>query len=127
VLGEAALLEQLAEALGPWAVSGPARALGRACLVDLAGQQAQRRCLLQASRRLAELLADCGLSPQGGCALFQWVATSHAEPLHECLARQGILTRLFRQPLGLRFGLPADEPGWQRLSRALSAFQESTR
>jgi cobalamin biosynthetic protein CobC len=127
VLGEARVLDLLAEQLGPWAVSGPARALGKACLVDSAGQQAQRRCLLQAGRRLAELLADHDLPPQGGCALFQWIADSRAEALHEFLAGQGILTRLFRQPLGLRFGLPADELAWVRLEQALAAFPEITR
>lgn len=42
VLAERKLLKLLAEQVGPWAVSGPTRALGQACLRDTAGQVQQR-------------------------------------------------------------------------------------
>jgi cobalamin biosynthetic protein CobC len=42
----------------------------------------------------------------------------------EALARAGILVRLFQSPASLRFGLPDNEAGWQRLERALAQQAE---
>jgi cobalamin biosynthetic protein CobC len=127
VLAQRGLLEQLAELLGPWAVSGPARVVATAVLQDLAGQRLQRKRLLVDGRRLAELLSRHGLPPTGGCALFQWIVSERAAVLHEFLAGNGILTRLFDSPRSLRFGLPPDEQGWLRLERALQLFAEEAR
>ncbi|AYC33692.1 threonine-phosphate decarboxylase [Pseudomonas cavernae] len=124
VLAAQPLLAELDELLGPWAVSGPARALAMALLQDGEGQGVQRERLRHAGQRLASLLAANGLQPTGGCALFQWRADPRAAELHKFLARRGILARLFDQPASLRFGLPADEPGWQRLHQALKEFPQ---
>jgi cobalamin biosynthesis protein CobC len=126
VLAQQALLDQLAELLGPWAVSGPARAVARVLLQDRAGQQAQRRRLLADGELLAALLSANGLAPTGGCALFQFCCTPLAALLHEFLAANGILTRLFDSPDSLRFGLPADEAGWQRLQQTLALFAKES-
>lgn len=126
VLAQQELLERLAESLGPWTISGPARVVATALLHDLAGQQEQRRRLLADGERLGELLSGQGLSPSGGCALFHWVASRRAAVLHEFLAGHGILTRLFDSPPSLRFGLPPDEPGWLRLERALRLFAKES-
>tara|TARA_R100001244_G_scaffold259_19_gene511 strand:- start:606 stop:1598 length:993 start_codon:yes stop_codon:yes gene_type:complete len=122
VLAEPTLLEPLAELLGPWTVSGPARAVASVLLQDNAGQQAQRQRLSTDGERLAALLGAHGWPPTGGCALFHWVASERAGALHEFLAANGILTRLFLSPSSLRFGLPADETSWQRLEQALRVF-----
>src|SRR5690606_22257992 len=121
VLAEPALLTRLNERLGPWTVSGPARALGLHALdASQAEARAQRAVQLRAQgRRLAALLSRHGLRPHGGTALFQWVRTEHALHLYEALARRGILVRRFDHPASLRFGLPPDEGGWQRLASAL--------
>ncbi|MND35434.1 Threonine-phosphate decarboxylase [compost metagenome] len=119
VLAEPKLLESLHEWLGPWAVSGPARALAKTLLQDEDGQQRQRQSLLRDGQHLENLLRDCGLAPTGGTALFQWLACDDAAALHEFLAARGILTRLFARPSSLRFGLPPDEAGWARLRQAL--------
>lgn len=119
VLAEPQLLQRLEEWLGPWAVSGPARALARALLLDQAGQARQRQALLRDGQRLESLLRDCGLPASGGTALFQRLLRDDAPVLHEFLAARGILTRLFETPASLRFGLPPDEAGWERLGRAL--------
>lgn len=121
VLAEPALLTRLNERLGPWTVSGPARALGLHALgASQAEARAQRAVQLRAQgRRLAALLSRHGLRPHGGTALFQWVRTEHALHLHKALARRGILVRRFEHPASLRFGLPPDEGGWQRLASAL--------
>jgi cobalamin biosynthetic protein CobC len=125
VLAEPSLLNELQERLGPWAVSGPARWVGLACLADEAAHSQQSLRLQQASQRLLILLADCGLAVQGGCALFQWLVTPHAAALQEHFAQRGILVRLFNQPQSLRFGLPASEADWQRLCLALQEISGS--
>lgn len=119
VLAERKLLKLLAEQVGPWAVSGPTRVLGQACLTDTDGHTRQRIRTDEAGERLALLLEQYGFKPQGGCALFQWLITERAQALHEFMARRGILLRLFTHNSSLRFGLPADEADWSRLEQAL--------
>ncbi|WP_339524489.1 threonine-phosphate decarboxylase CobD [Pseudomonas sp. EA_35y_Pfl2_R111] len=126
VLAQPTVLEQLAELLGPWTVSGPSRVVAIALLQDHAGQHLQRERLLADGERLAALLSAQGFAPTGGCALFQFCCTTVAAELHEFLASQGVLTRLFSSPSSLRFGLPADEFGWQRLQQALALFAKES-
>ncbi|MBH3424770.1 threonine-phosphate decarboxylase CobD [Pseudomonas gessardii] len=126
VLAERKLLKLLAEQVGPWAVSGPTRVLGQACLKDPAGHTQQRRRCDQASQRLFGLLERYGLRPQGGCALFQWLITERAEPLHEFMAQRGILLRLFAHDSSLRFGLPGTDADWARLEQALIAWKQAS-
>jgi L-threonine-O-3-phosphate decarboxylase len=114
-----ALLAQMQEALGPWTINGPARAIARMALQDSAWQRHARERLQHDSARLAALLTQHGLAPAGGTALFQWIRTDRAREVHEALARQGILTRLFDEPASLRFGLPGAEDEWDRLEIAL--------
>ncbi|NQD95646.1 threonine-phosphate decarboxylase, partial [Pseudomonas sp. CrR25] len=76
--------------------------------------------------RLSALLHRHGLTPTGGCALFQWLVSPQAAALHEFLAGHGILTRLFANPPSLRFGLPANQPDWLRLEQALRLFMEQS-
>ena len=104
VCAHPALLAPLQGVLGPWSVSTPARRVATAALADRAWQDAARQRLGTAGARLQALLAHHGLNPDGGCALFQWVRTPDAQDLHEALARQGILTRLFIESSSLRFG-----------------------
>ncbi|MBD9565963.1 threonine-phosphate decarboxylase CobD [Pseudomonas sp. PDM09] len=122
VLAERKLLKLLAEQVGPWAVSGPTRVLGQACLTDTDGHTRQRIRTDEAGERLALLLEQYGFKPQGGCALFQWLIAECAEALHEFMARRGILLRLFTHNSSVRFGLPADEADWLRLEQALEAY-----
>jgi cobalamin biosynthetic protein CobC len=124
VLAERKLLKLLAEQVGPWAVSGPTRVLGQACLRDTEGQTQQRIRAEEASERLAALLERHGFKPQGGCALFQWLITERAEELHDYMARRGILLRLFTHNSSLRFGLPGDEADWARLDAAFNALSK---
>lgn len=119
VLAEARLRAALAERLGPWTVSGPARVVATQALRDHHWQAQQRTRLQAAGERLRRLLAHAGLAPDGGCALFQWLRTTQAQAIHARLAEAGILTRLFEEPASLRFGLPRDEAQWQRLQQAL--------
>ncbi|MCQ4259092.1 threonine-phosphate decarboxylase CobD [Stutzerimonas stutzeri] len=125
VLAQAELLAQLDDALGPWPIAGPSRFIGTLLLADREGQRQQRERLLADSHRLAQLLAEHDLPPAGGCGLFQWVATENSDRIYEFLARKGILVRRYRYPQSLRFGLPANEQGWQRLANTLSDYRES--
>jgi len=119
VLAERQALQRLAEELGPWTVSSPARWLATRALADHAWQAASRDALKAAGRRLATLLTSCGLPPTGGCTLFQWVKTARAVELQEQLARQAILVRRFDEPASLRFGLPGEQADWDRLEASL--------
>ena len=125
VLAELKLLKLLAEQVGPWAVSGPTRIVGQACLLDTQGHARQRERSELASARLQHLLGQHDLLPQGGCALFQWLITPEAEQLHDFMARRGILLRLFTSNSSVRFGLPADEADWLKLQEALQAYDQS--
>ncbi len=120
VLAEAALLDRLAEALGPWPIAAPSRDIATKALADAHWQSATRTALPEGSARLAGILSGRGLPPAGGCALFQWVVTAQAPAIYEALARQGILTRLFRDPVSLRFGLPGTERDWARLQATIA-------
>ncbi len=124
VLATPEFLDVLGERLGPWTIAGPARFIAQHALADRAWQSAMCARLHAQSARLIALLRGCGLPPAGGCSLFQWVPTVAAAAIHEALAREGILTRLFDAPSGLRFGLPAHDAEWARLEHALVAYQE---
>ncbi|WWL46043.1 threonine-phosphate decarboxylase CobD [Pseudomonas parakoreensis] len=127
VLAERKLLRLLAEQVGPWAVSGPTRVLGQACLQNTEAHTRQRIRSDEASERLALLLERYGFKPHGGCALFQWLITEHAQALHEFMARRGILLRLFTHNSSLRFGLPANAAEEARLEQALQAFAKESK
>ncbi len=126
VCADAALLARLDALLGPWTVPGPSRWVAARALADRAWQAATRRRLPEDAARLENLLTRHGLPPTGGCALFQWVRTPHAAALHERLARQGVLVRLFEAPASLRFGLPGRERDWDRLDAALARAMAAT-
>ncbi|QKZ03533.1 threonine-phosphate decarboxylase CobD [Pseudomonas eucalypticola] len=125
VLAQARFLQLLGEQVGPWAVSGPTRILGQACLSDTAGHQQRIERSRLAGVRLANLLGRHDLAPHGGCALFQWLVTDKAEILKDFLALRGILVRLFVATSSVRLGLPAEEADWVRLEQGLRAFNEA--
>ncbi|TWI53754.1 L-threonine O-3-phosphate decarboxylase [Pseudomonas duriflava] len=124
VLAPDALLARLQKLLGPWAVSGPARAVARMILLDQSGHAWQREQLEQGSQRLSALLQRYGVIPTSGCGLFCWWLDEGAEALHKHLAQRAILTRLFPALSGLRFGLPSAEADWARLEQALHGYKD---
>jgi cobalamin biosynthetic protein CobC len=122
VAAQPALLDALADLLGPWTVSGPAQQVALAALRDTAWQERMRTQLRTSGQRLQSLLAAHGIRSSGS-ALFQWWPEAHAEAFHEHMARQGIWVRLFTNAArGIRLGLPPDEAGWQRLEHALTLW-----
>jgi cobalamin biosynthetic protein CobC len=120
VCAQADLLERLNALLGPWTICSASRWLASAALKDSEWQEKNRLRLVEDSLCLQSLLSNYGLTPDGGCALFQWSRTSQATVLHHQFASLGILTRLFSQPSSLRFGVPGNQTDWQRLETALA-------
>ena len=71
VLAPAAVRAQLAEQLGPWTISGPARHVARSALADVAWQADARAQLKRDDQHLAQLLRRTGLGGCTGTCLFQ--------------------------------------------------------
>jgi cobalamin biosynthetic protein CobC len=114
---------RLRAGLGPWAVCGPALAIGAAALADQSWAAMTRARLAQAALRLDQILTGAGLTLVGGTSLFRLAYTPAAPALFNHLGHAGILVRRFAlNPTWLRFGLPASEPDWQRFAAAMAAF-----
>ncbi len=115
-----AIAARLAATLGPWAVSGPAIAIGEQALSDEAWIRATRARLDDDARRLDAVLAGAGLEIVGGTSLFRLARTAGADGIFHRLGHAGILVRRFPEhPQWLRFGLPGSAAAWDRLRRAL--------
>ena len=122
-LAAPATAERLRAALGPWAVSGPALAIGTQALADADWIERTRNRLDKASARLDGILSDLALPLVGGTSLFRLVRTPAAGALFQHLGSAGIWVRSFPDNANwLRFGLPAGEPQWKRLKNALVSF-----
>ncbi|MFZ6844343.1 threonine-phosphate decarboxylase CobD [Undibacterium sp. RuTC16W] len=127
VAAQAELLERLEIHLGPWTISGPAQQIATKALRDTDWQQTMCVELAGQGERLRQLLLVHGLR-SSGTDLFQWCSEQglhcDAELFWQHMAEQGIWLRLFRQAArGVRFGLPPDEPGWQKLTQALTLWR----
>lgn len=113
------LAARLAAWLGPWAVSGPALAVGLAAYDDPVWAVAARQRQQEAARALEAVLEEAGCRVRGGTALF---CLAEAPPgTEDRLGRAGILVRSFVYwPNRLRFGLPPDAAALARLRAALA-------
>jgi cobalamin biosynthetic protein CobC len=115
------LADRLRAELGPWAVSGPALAIGTAALADNDWLNDTCKRLTADSQRLDQLLIAAGCRIVGGTPLFRLAERADAEILADRLARRGIHVRRFPYNAAwLRFGLPDSETDWQRLGTALA-------
>jgi cobalamin biosynthetic protein CobC len=111
---------KLRRALGPWAVSGPAIEIGRAALSDKAWLAETARRLAEEAERLDALLIRGGFTIAGGTPLFRLAERPNAGAWFARLSHAGILTRPFpARPSALRFGIPCNLSGWERLEAAL--------
>jgi cobalamin biosynthetic protein CobC len=121
-IGSPALIERLATALGPWPCSGPALAIGRAALRDLEWADRSRETLKSLAAKLDAVLIAAQFTMVGGTALFRLVRHPDAEARHAALARQHVWCRRFEHDdTLLRFGLPDDDAGFDRLAAALAS------
>jgi len=122
VLTDDRIAQALAEALGPWPLSGPARYVMARALADEEWQSSTAQRLRANSARLHRLLAHHGLADSSGTLLFRYLPHPDARSIADGLASQGILVRYFDSPPALRLGLPGHEAQWQKLERALSGL-----
>ncbi len=123
-----ALADQAIEAalrahLGPWAVSGPALAIGTDLLDRRDLHHVLCATIRERNQATSEVLRRAGLSIIGDGGLFLLVEQPCASALHEHLAKNHILVRAFdHAPIWLRFGLTADDSAATRLAEALRSF-----
>jgi cobalamin biosynthesis protein CobC len=113
------VLAVLAEAIGPWAVTGPSRIVATAALRDTHWKIQTRQRLAVDGARLAVLLAPLGTVRRH--PLFAYIACNDAAQRADFFARRGILVRRF--DAALRFGLPGDEAAWQRFEVAVGEWR----
>lgn len=119
------IADSLREELGPWAVSGPALAVGEKALADDAWLQQAAARLGGIAERLDALLIAAGLSLVGGTPLFRLARHPEAQQLADRLGQHGIHVRTFdHEQTWLRFGLPAGDAEFSRLSAALQVPQK---
>ncbi len=124
VAAEPALLDRLADALGPWTISGPAQQICIAALSDRPWQVDAMRKLQAAGARLRALLAAHAITSQG-TPLFQWWPEPDAQAFWQHMAERGIWVRLFTGPArGIRLGLPPDDTSWRLLEAALNEWTQ---
>ncbi|QPC44374.1 threonine-phosphate decarboxylase [Kaustia mangrovi] len=108
-IAPAGLAGRLSEALGAWAVGGPAIAIASMALRDEGWQEETRARLEGDTRRLDALLTQAGLAVTGGTTLFRLVDSAHAPALFAHLLRHRIYARRFPyNERWLRVGLPGD-------------------
>lgn len=120
VIGDAALLKQLQQQFGPWAVSGPALHIGTRALKDQGWASETRQRLVKDSARLDALMRKAGADLVGGTTLFRLYHVDDASAWQERLARHRIWSRVFPYNRHwLRLGLPHGLH-WPRLEQALS-------
>lgn len=111
---------RLRAALGPWSVSGPALAIGRAALADGAWREDAARARRADAARLDALLALVAEGPVRGTTLFRTIDTPRAPALFDALGRAGVWVRRFQDaPSRLRLGLPGEAGAWARLEPVL--------
>lgn len=120
-IGDPALTARLAQAVGPWAVSGPALEIGARALNDTPWAAAERARLAADAARLDALT---GLPLVGGTSLFRLYEVGDAAAFQTQLARAKIWCRVFPYSESwVRLGLPGTEAGWARLADALKGFR----
>lgn len=119
-LAEPATADRIVAALGPWAVSGPALAVGAAALADLSWREDAAAARLADAGRLERMIRRGGGEAVGGTALFRSAGFADGPAMFRRLGEAGIYVRRFPEaPARLRFGLPGCDADWCRLSRQL--------
>lgn len=122
-IGDPDTMAALQGMIGPWAVSGPALALGARALRDedwIAGTRAR---LAADSARLEACLVGHNFAIAGRTDLFVTARHADAATVANALAQRRVLARIFDHDAKLiRFGLPLGDEGFARLDSALAEF-----
>lgn len=120
VIGDPALLARLDAMLGPWAVAGPALAIGTHALQNTTWASETRARLEQDASRLDRLMLAQGAKLVGGTSLFRLYDVEDASLWQTRLARHHVWSRIFPyNSRWLRLGLPPGD-GWAQLEAALA-------
>lgn len=118
-IGTPDLLAPLAEALGPWPVSGPALTIGAQALTDIEWARDTRTRLNADAARLDAVMVRAGATVTGGTSLFRLFKVDDARAWQDRLARAHIWSRIFPySDTWLRLGMPPPD-AWARLEAAL--------
>lgn len=117
-IGDPHLIADLKERLGPWAVSGPALAVGADALADPLWADETNARLTEDAARLDALLTRKGAVVVGGTSLFRLYEVQDAKAAQTHLAQHRIWSRVFPySDTWLRLGLPAPDQ-WARVEAA---------
>lgn len=115
-----ATIDRLRQMIGPWAVSGPALAVGAAALGDADWAAQARDRLARDAARLDAMMTGAGARDPRGTTLFRLYDMDDAAAVRDRLARHRIWSRVFPwSPRALRLGLPGTAAEWARLGKAL--------
>ncbi len=118
-IGDAAIIGNLTDSLGPWPVSGPALQIGTMALTDPTWASETRARLVADTARLDRMMTRRGAVLVGGTTLFRTYQVSDAAGWQTRLARHHIWTRVFPYSQSwLRLGLPHPDR-WDQLDSAL--------
>lgn len=117
-IGDAQIIANLAEALGPWPVSGPALSIGAEALADPLWANETCARLDRDAQRLDDLLQSKGALVRGGTSLFRLYQVEDAVAAQAHLAHHRVWSRVFPYAADwLRLGLPAPDR-WDQLESA---------
>lgn len=115
------IIRAMAARLGPWAVAGPALAVGAVALGDGQWRADTRRRLSRAMAEMLDICRKAGMGIVGGTDLYALIKHDGARDLYRELGRAGVLARSFADRPGLlRLGLPPDPAASGRLARVLA-------
>jgi cobalamin biosynthetic protein CobC len=120
VLANDAQINQLSLRQSPWSVSNLARWAGHQALQDTPWQDEQRMRLKQHSKRLSELLVAHGFNSINQTDYFVTITSEQSQAWIESAAQSQLLLRHLPAINGIRFGLPANEIQWNKLTEWLS-------
>lgn len=117
-IGDPAIIADLAEALGPWPVSGPALSIGAEALADPMWADETCARLTKDAQRLDDLLIAQGAIVKGGTSLFRLYQVEDAAAAQAHLAQSHIWSRIFPYATDwLRLGLPPPDR-WDQIEGA---------
>lgn len=125
VLAKEEQISQLSQRQSPWSVSHLARWAGQQALQDSAWQTEQQERLKHHSSRLKKLLVDHSLSSQLHTDYFVTIISKQAQAWVDSAAQSKLLLRHLPNIHGMRFGLPANEIEWEKLTAWLSQLEQS--
>lgn len=120
VLAASDQIDQLEQTQSPWSVSHLARWAGKQALEDLSWHKTQATQLRLQSERLQQLLISYQLNASHKTDYFVTVFVENSQTLFESAAQSKLLLRHFPAIHGIRFGLPANQQEWDRLTAWLS-------